>query len=108
MGTVTQLELGYRPRREMWGGFAAEGARALVCHAFTNAAVQRVYAETMAVNTGSRRVLEKAGLSFVRSFHVDWDDPIDGAEHGEVEYAVTRQEWLRLQGHPSFDRKIPR
>jgi hypothetical protein len=25
---------------------------------------------------------------------LDWDDPIPGAEHGEVEYAVTKDEWI--------------
>jgi hypothetical protein len=61
--------------------------------AFTELGVQRVFAETMAVNHGSRRVLEKAGLVHVRTFHPDWDEPLDGAEHGEVEYALHRCEW---------------
>jgi hypothetical protein len=42
----------------------------------------------MAVNAGSRRVLERAGLRYVRTFHLDWADPLPGAEHGEVEYAL--------------------
>jgi hypothetical protein len=28
----------------------------------------------------------------VRTFHPDWD-PIPGAEHGEVEYELLREEW---------------
>jgi len=56
--------------------------------------VQRVVATTMAVNSASRRVLEKVGLSHVRTFHEHWDDPVEGAEHGEVEYAVERAAWL--------------
>jgi RimJ/RimL family protein N-acetyltransferase len=47
----------------------------------------------MAVNTGSRRVLEKAGLRFVRAFHQDWPDVIEGYEEGDVEYALTKADW---------------
>jgi hypothetical protein len=34
------------------------------------------------------------GLKYVRTMVLDWDDPIPGAEHGEVEYAVTKDEWI--------------
>ena len=47
----------------------------------------------MAVNTGSRRVMEKSGLRFVRTFHADWPVRIPGDEHGDVEYSITRIEW---------------
>lgn len=87
-------ELGYRLRRPFWGrGYATEGSRALIRKAFTELGVQRVYAETMVVNTASRRVMEKAGLRHVRTFHADWPDRIPGDEHGDVEYALTRAEW---------------
>ncbi|MFJ4189144.1 GNAT family N-acetyltransferase [Kitasatospora sp. NPDC089509] len=92
-------ELGYRLLPSVWGlGYATEGARALVRHAFTELAVDRIVATTMTVNTASRRVMEKAGLSLVRTFFEDWDEPIEGAEHGDVEYAVTREAWLRGHG----------
>ncbi|WP_338065529.1 GNAT family protein [Amycolatopsis antarctica] len=48
----------------------------------------------MAVNLASRRVMEKAGMRHARTFHVEFDDPIAGTEFGEVEYALTRTEWL--------------
>ncbi|MET8231072.1 GNAT family N-acetyltransferase [Micromonospora sp. NPDC005298] len=83
----TEAELGYRLRRSAWGrGLATEGSRALVRYAFDRVGVRRVWAETMAVNERSRRVLAKAGLRHVRTFHLQWDDPIPGTEHGEVEY----------------------
>ena len=47
----------------------------------------------MVVNTGSRRVMEKAGMREVRMFHADWPVRIPGDEHGDVEYAITRAEW---------------
>jgi RimJ/RimL family protein N-acetyltransferase len=87
-------ELGYRLRRAVWGrGFATEGSRALVALAFADVGVQRVWAETMAVNKASRRVMEKVGLRFVRTFHLQFDDPVDGTEFGEVEYALTRADY---------------
>lgn len=87
-------ELGYRLRRAAWGrGLATEGSRALVDLAFERLGARRVVAETMAVHVASRRVMEKAGLSLVRAFHADWPDRIPGDEHGDVEYAVTREQW---------------
>ena len=48
---------------------------------------------TMAVNRASRRVMEKVGMMHIRTDHVEWSDPIAGAEEGEVWYVVTRSEW---------------
>ncbi|MEU8328302.1 GNAT family N-acetyltransferase [Micromonospora sp. NPDC048839] len=90
----TEAELGYRLRRSTWGrGLATEGSRALVRYAFDTVGVRRVRAETMAVNERSRRVLTKAGLRHVRTFHLQWDDPIPGTEQGEVEYELRAEEW---------------
>ncbi len=50
----------------------------------------------MAVNTGSRRVLAKAGLRYLRTVHLDWPDPLPGNEQGDVEYQLHRAGW-----HPS-------
>ena len=87
-------ELGYRLRAAAWGcGYATEGSRALIERAFRECGAERVFAETMAVNAGSRRVMEKSGLRFVRAFHQEWPDRIEGEEHGDVEYALTRTEW---------------
>jgi RimJ/RimL family protein N-acetyltransferase len=86
-----EVELGYRLRRSAWGrGYATEGSRALIRRAFDELGMRRVFAQTMAVNLASRRVMEKSGLRFLRTFHLTWDDPIPGTEHGEVEYALDR------------------
>jgi RimJ/RimL family protein N-acetyltransferase len=56
--------IGYRLRAAAWGrGLATEGARAMVAQAFACADVQRVVASTKADNAGSRRVLEKVGMT---------------------------------------------
>ena len=89
-----QVELGYRLRRSAWGkGYATEGSRALIEKGFVELGVERVYATTMVVNVASRRVLEKSGLRYVRTFHQPWPYPIEGDEHGDVEYGLLRSEW---------------
>lgn len=91
-----EVELGYRLRQSAWGkGYATEGARALIRKGFTELGVRRVVANTMAVNRASRRVMEKAGLTLARTYHQDWPDPIEGTEHGEVEYALGKADWER-------------
>ena len=101
-GPPDEVELGYRLRRSAWGkGYATEGSVALIRKGFAELGARRVVAQTMALNSASRRVMEKAGLTLARTFYPDWPDPIPGDEHGEVEYALTRAEWERQEatGH---------
>ncbi|MER5886247.1 GNAT family N-acetyltransferase [Streptomyces sp. NPDC001941] len=87
---AAEVELGYRLNRASWGrGYATEGSRALIAKGFAELGVRRVTANTMAVNTRSRRVMEKSGLVFLRHFDGEWPHPIEGSEHGEVEYELT-------------------
>ncbi|MCQ9367286.1 GNAT family N-acetyltransferase [Brevibacterium sp. 91QC2O2] len=88
-----EAEIGWRVLRSQWGqGYAPEGARALLQYAFETVGLQRVWAETMAVNTPSRRVMEKIGMRHIKTEVRHWDDPLPGAELGEVVYEVTRGE----------------
>lgn len=91
-------ELGYRLRAVAWGkGYATEGSLALIDCGFAKLGVRRVVASTMVVNEASWRVMEKAGMRRVRVFHADWPDRIEGEEHGDVEYAIDRDEWERAR-----------
>jgi RimJ/RimL family protein N-acetyltransferase len=93
--TPGTAELGYRLLPEAWGkGYAAEGARALLSRAFTELGLERVVATTMTLNVASRRVLERAGLTLLRTFLAQWPGYLDGAEHGDVVYAISRTSWL--------------
>jgi hypothetical protein len=47
---------------------------------------------TMAVSVGSRRVMKKAGLHYALIVHLDWPDPVDNNEHGDVEYRLRRSD----------------
>ncbi|WP_043619302.1 GNAT family N-acetyltransferase [Nonomuraea candida] len=90
-----QAELGYRLLRRCWRqGLASEGARELLRHGFEDLGLSRVFAETMAVNAASRATMNAVGMRHVRTFHLEWEQPLPGSELGEVEYAITREEWL--------------
>jgi RimJ/RimL family protein N-acetyltransferase len=92
-----ELELGYRLRPAAWGKeYATEGSRALVDKAFRELGASRVVAYTMTVNRRSRRVMEKVGLKLVRHYFEDWGDPIEGSDQGDVEYAISKAEWLQM------------
>lgn len=85
------VSIGYRVRRRYWGhGYATEAAAATVNLALDQYDARRAVATTMAVNQGSRRVLERIGFSHTRTVHLDWDEPLPGAEHGEVVYERER------------------
>ncbi len=93
-----EVELGYRLRKAAWGkGYATEVSRALIRRGFVELGVRRVVATTMTVNTASRRVMEKAGLTLVRTYHMTWPEIIDGSEHGDVEYALRKADWERQE-----------
>jgi RimJ/RimL family protein N-acetyltransferase len=88
------VNVGYRLRRPAWGkGYATEGTRALIAHAFTELGMERVEADTMAVNHRSRDVMRRSGLRFEKVYHEHFDDPLPGTEFGEVLYAVDRATW---------------
>ena len=89
-----QAELGYRLRKSAWGnGYATEGSRALIRKGFTESGVQLVTAEAMAANMASRRVMEKAGLTLVRTFYQPWPGAVGSDELEVVEYALRKADW---------------
>jgi RimJ/RimL family protein N-acetyltransferase len=95
------IELGYRLRKAAWNkGYATEGSRALIDLGFAELGVGRVVAHTMTVNQASRRVMEKCGLTYVRTYPSDLVPGIPGAEQGEVEYALTREAWQAAGNGP--------
>lgn len=58
------IEIGYFLSEKHWGkGITTRAVKAITSYAFSNFEIVRVYAETYEDNTGSRRVLEKAGFT---------------------------------------------
>jgi RimJ/RimL family protein N-acetyltransferase len=89
-------DLGYRLLRNHWRkGLASEGARELMRHGFDDVGLYRIIAQTMTVNIRSRAVMERVGLSYVRSFPTSMTAPVEVVEEGEVEYEMTREQWVR-------------
>jgi RimJ/RimL family protein N-acetyltransferase len=73
-----EVSLGYRLKRSAWGrGYATEGARALIRKGFEEQEVQRVVAAALAANAASRRVMEKAGLTLVKTFLYEGQEAVE-------------------------------
>jgi len=114
----TTVELGYRIRRISWGrGVATEGANALIRRGFAELGVQRVVATTYEENRASHHVMEKLGLTLVRSYRLTTQElTVETTFEGEaaklfegldVDYALTKEDWMhqrtQLGAVPGFD-----
>jgi RimJ/RimL family protein N-acetyltransferase len=87
-------DLGYRLLRRHWRqGLASEGARELVRYGFDDVGLDRIIAQTLSVNINSRAVMERVGFNYMRTFPTSVTARVDGLEHGEVEYEMTREQW---------------
>lgn len=105
--TEGTISLGYRFMPAAWGkGYATEGARALIDRTFRETDVQRIIADTYEENIGSRRVMEKAGMRFVRTFKMTheqlataaWNAPMQEVWPGmDLLYEITREQWERAE-----------
>jgi len=92
---VDKAEYGFRVAPKFWGkGFAKEGAREMVRHAFHDLELAEVIGETMTVNAASRAVMAGSGLKHVDTFFNAYDTPPAGIEEGEVRYSIRREDWL--------------
>ncbi len=68
------VEIGWRIRADHWGhGYATEAARECLRHGFDELGFSEVISFTAAINTRSRRVMEKLGLEYDPS--EDFDHP---------------------------------
>ncbi len=81
-----KTEVGWLLERSFWGrGLATEGARVIVRHGFEKLELERIISIIHPENTASRRVAEKAGLTYQgetcwRGLDVIW-------------YAIDRPDW---------------
>jgi RimJ/RimL family protein N-acetyltransferase len=94
--TLGELSFGYALRPAYWGqGYMTEALTALLGYAFDALEAQSVQGECDAANPASARVMEKAGMRFVRRVPED-----DGSESDY--YAVTAAEWV-MRRAPAAD-----
>lgn len=84
-------ELGYWIGEAFWGkGVMSEAARQIVKEAFSKFDIERIYAEPFSYNTGSRRVLEKAGFIYEGTMrHGVWKR---GQQFDYCMYSILREE----------------
>ncbi len=96
-GPLDEVELGYRLRRDAWGkGYATEAALALLDKGFSELSLHAVWAETMAVNLASQRVLEKIGMSVLAPIPTpDTMQGVVGADRGGFRFEITKEQWDR-------------
>ena len=84
-------DIGYELNPEYWGrGYATEAARAMLAFGFEELGLHRVWAECVADNVGSRRVLEKLGMTLEGRLREN--QSIDGRWHDTLIYAILEQE----------------
>lgn len=76
----------------MGKGFAKEGAREMVRHAFRDLELAGLIGETMTVNAASRAVMAGSGLKHVDTFFVTYVTPPAGIEEGEVRYSIRSED----------------
>jgi len=87
-----RAELGYWLGADVWGqGYATEAADALVEFGFREMHLQRIYAQVLAGNDASCRVLEKLGMlsEGIRRSHVRKGKRL----HDVTMFGLLREEW---------------
>jgi ribosomal-protein-alanine N-acetyltransferase len=91
-----RAEVGYGFARATWGqGFGSEAVRAVVRHGFEQLNLNRIYAETIADNHPSVRLLERLG--FVREgTRREHSLEEDGLFHDSAIYGLLRSDWDTL------------
>ncbi|GMK38680.1 N-acetyltransferase [Paenibacillus sp. CCS19] len=63
------IEIGWRLKQEAWGkGYATEGAEACLQYGFNTLGLDDVYSFTAEVNIPSKNVMQKIGMSFIKTF----------------------------------------
>jgi [ribosomal protein S5]-alanine N-acetyltransferase len=89
-------ELGYILNRRYWNrGYMTEAVRRLISFGFAELGVQRIFATCNPANTGSYRVMEKAGMQkegYLRSSRF-----VKGAWSDALQYAILQTDWQSRQ-----------
>ena len=91
------IEIGWRLSSNHWNkGYATEGAKAVLRHAFTELNLDGVVSFTAVNNLASRRVMEKIGLK--HNSKDDFDHPKlveDCPLKRHVLYRLSKKDWMK-------------
>lgn len=93
---VPQADIGYEIDPDYWGiGIATEAAEAIVAFGFSSLGVHRIWAQCIAENRASARVLEKVGMRLEGRLRED--EHFKGRRWDTLIYAILIQEWRGLE-----------
>ena len=94
-----RAEAGYGLAHAYWGqGIASEALRAILRFGFEQFNLNRIYAQTIADNHESVRLLERLGFRREGTFHKhSWED--DGTFHDSAMYGLLREEFTSYMQH---------
>ena len=92
---LREANIGYELNSQFWGkGYATEAALAILRFGFEELGMHRIVANTLAVNKGSVRVLEKLGMRLeAQELEKEF---IKGSWYDGLTYAILDREWLEI------------
>jgi RimJ/RimL family protein N-acetyltransferase len=90
---LREANIGYELNYQFWGkGYATEAALAILRFGFEELGMHRIVANTLAVNKGSARVLEKLGMRLeAQELEKEF---LKGCWYDGLTYAILDREWL--------------
>ncbi|MBN1591920.1 MAG: GNAT family N-acetyltransferase [Candidatus Coatesbacteria bacterium] len=91
-----RAEIGYWVGKPYWGnGYCTEAAGEIIRYGFEELELSRIFAEYMAGNVASGRVLEKIGMKYegrMRQHMIKWDLPQD-----MIVYGILKEDFAEMQ-----------
>ena len=90
---LREANIGYELNSQFWGkGYATEAALTILRFGFEELGMHRIFANTLAANKGSARVLEKLGMRLeAQELEKEF---IKGRWYDGLTYAILDREWL--------------
>lgn len=81
----TQMEIGYRLNQHSWGkGYATELAQTMVDYGFNQMQLKEIMAIVNPENKGSRNVLSKAGLKYIKNVDFELEGKTSIVEYWKI------------------------
>lgn len=88
---TSEIEVGYAIARDHWGkGLATEAAEVVLHYGFTELQLEKIVAVARSENAGSRRVMQKLGMTY------DYIGEFYGTDL--VHYSITKEAWEKQRG----------